>query len=395
MAEHSDIALKGTTPTGETRTAERPSLPAPDSTLILLQQQRARLEAKIAEARQAPPPSPADDNPYDPPADEDELANDEKMLAQVKVAIAARQNATARAQAAARPASNDTSKSSAAAPASSNGAALRAEWQRLVAAVVDAQHAPEPKAVSPASAVTVPALRITAPASLASKPLRPNRPLFALVGLLIGAWLAVLWTVTRVALNHDVPRVRVASGERAAHAQATRPSNPVVVPEVIASQARAAADRAALTSSVPLPPARPPGGAGGFWRAPMKLRVDVTQPGVVDVKTVLEHTGSTAASIRPNPPADLPVPISSGGWRAKSDPPGRAVATTRTFASPTPPRPPPPSDPPRQQGSFRAPHRTRTGWWDGFTRPSDGRGVDVQRCAGGMVPRSVAGQELS
>src|SRR5439155_1204318 len=123
VAEHPEVALNPTPPA----TAQGAAVPAPvDTALVVLQQQRARLEWRITDAEKKEAAGIA--NPYD--ADRTSL---QRMLAQVKAAIAARQAVALRAGAEASDASKAARAATSASPA---GVALQTEWQRHVQAVV-------------------------------------------------------------------------------------------------------------------------------------------------------------------------------------------------------------------------------------------------------------------
>jgi len=88
----------------------------------VLQQQKATLEWRIADAEKKEVAGKS--NPYDAPTDKAAL---QRMLAQVRAAIAARQAVALRAGAEASGAPPSTP-----APKSSASAALQTEWQRLL-----------------------------------------------------------------------------------------------------------------------------------------------------------------------------------------------------------------------------------------------------------------------
>ena len=302
VAEHPEVALRPAEPSASSSAAAKPSGPSSsnlsDSALVVLQQQRAKLEVRLAEAERSPK-SDSDDNPYE---EKDDPAALRQMLAQVKAAITARQNAAARSRA--EPASS--AKPSASPPASSGAPALQAEWQRLVQAVLEAQKESS-KPVVPAPA---PEARLAAEATLPSRPIKPNRPVLVLVGLSSGLWMGVLWAFARVALGHDplAPESR---------RESRRPPPPAMIEGDAGLVQPSSADARQQE----------------LWRAPMNHHS--TQPGVVDVNEVLAQTGNSAASVRP---AVVPAPIVDVG-------PAPVSARSNTSSDPSP-KDRPASDPP-------------------------------------------------
>ncbi|HEX9298375.1 MAG TPA: hypothetical protein VF881_21205, partial [Polyangiaceae bacterium] len=152
------------------------------------------------------------------------------------------------------------------------------DWEAVVATVIDAQALGSERD----EAAGRPTLRLVQEASLPSKPIKPNRPLFGLVGLTAGLWMGVLWAFARVALGHDAVTLR-------------RRRRLEEVTDGVESLRGdySATSRERHTSE-------PPGSSGereAFWQGPMKLRA--TQPGVIDVAKVLAHTGAVPEGSRP------------------------------------------------------------------------------------------------
>jgi Mrp family chromosome partitioning ATPase/uncharacterized protein involved in exopolysaccharide biosynthesis len=284
-----------------------------DTALVVLQQEKAKLEARLAEAeKQKAASAGGEGNPYDPLPDDDPESL-RQMIAQVKVAIAARQNAVTRTHHDEPVSASSEKKPTFAADAASS--ALHAEWQRLVEALLQAQRD------QPVKHEVVSTLRILQPAPLPSSPVKPNRPVLALVGLASGLWMGVLWAFARVALGHGAPRVKVApaaeplsaeeeeSLERAPTLIAEPPRPIALLPPAGAApelddradppgDTRTVVDTVAEESPAPRPatPSTPPT-KQQFWRPPLRLRV--TQRGVIDLAAVLAHTGTAAASTMP------------------------------------------------------------------------------------------------
>jgi len=423
VATHPEVAMNraddaAKSPTGESASAPaassgRTTSSAPtDTAVVVLQQERAKLEARLAAAeKQKEASARGEGNPYDPPA-EDDPESLRQMIAQVKSAITARQNAVARGH------HDDSSGASAekkaatsAASAASSSPALRSEWQRLVQALLEAQRD------QPAKRDVLPSTRIVQAASFPSAPIKPNRPVLALVGLASGLWMGVLWALARVALGHD----------QAVASSSPTPAPPVVATKSLGDAATMVADAAPPIAPTPVVKALPPAEANPafaatvavpepatpvesfveespapraatpstpptkqqFWRPPLRLRV--TQRGVIDLAAVLAQTGSAAASSMgpgvaaspivgvgdgseaapevagptPRPPSELPV-------RAPSEPPVRALS-----------EPPPPAEPIAAQPESVVPRRpaplpnART--LVGHLAPEDSRGESPVR----------------
>ena len=155
------------------------------------------------------------------------------MIAQVKSAITARQNAVARVHRDDSSSSGAEKKATTAASAASSSPALRSEWQRLVQALLEAQRD------QPAKREVLPSTRIVQAASFPSSPIKPNRPVLALVGLTSGLWMGVLWAFARVALGHD----------QAVAPPAPTPAPPVVAAKSLGEAATVVADAAPTAAS--------------------------------------------------------------------------------------------------------------------------------------------------
>jgi Mrp family chromosome partitioning ATPase len=373
VAAHPEVAMSKAdeaspaqeSPPPATSASSRSSSSTTDTAILVLQQEKAKLEARLAEAeKQKAASAGGEGNPYDPLPDDDPESL-RQMIAQVKIAITARQNAVSHPHREDSSASSSDKKNSASAVAASSPA-LRAEWQRLVQALLEAQRDQPVKRDIPS------ALRIVAPAPLPSSPIKPNRPVLALVGLASGLWMGVLWAFARVALGHDAPRVRLTP---AAPSPSPPPvEEPIAQPSMLmAEPARPIALLPASSSEAPLsgvdpiepvvrhtgnvvdtvgeesPSPRPatPSTAPtkqSFWRPPLRLRV--TQRGVIDLAAVLAHTGTAAASTMPRGVNASPiVGVGDGADEAREsagppvDPPSPPPPVT---AEPTRSRPPPP-----------------------------------------------------
>jgi Mrp family chromosome partitioning ATPase len=204
VAQHPELAGKKSD-TGEAFLGvpgmRPPSTPAPapttDSVLPILTQQKTRLEERIAYVEKQELGG-GDEQDKLPPGDalaRMDRASLQKMLVQVKAAIAARQSAAERARAntpapAEPPVESTISAESAASP-------VQAEWQRLIQAVVDAQQAAMQSRGAPS-----PALHVVRTANTPNAPISPNRRLFALLGATAGLWVGILYAFARVAMGH-------------------------------------------------------------------------------------------------------------------------------------------------------------------------------------------------
>jgi hypothetical protein len=175
-----------------------PSTPAPaptvDSVLPILVQQKARLEERIAFVERIElggVDEGADKLPAGDTLAKMDRASLQKMLVQVKAAIAARQAAADRARA------NAPGESAAETPAEpSTPNPVQAEWQRLVQAVVDAQQQVA------RDGAAMPALHVVRAANTPHAPISPNRRLLTLLGVTVGLWVGLLWAFARVVLGH-------------------------------------------------------------------------------------------------------------------------------------------------------------------------------------------------
>ncbi|HMJ53650.1 MAG TPA: hypothetical protein VK540_16295 [Polyangiaceae bacterium] len=179
-----------------------PSTPAPapttDSVLPILLQQKARLEERIAYVEKVEL-SGAEDTEKLPSTDalaRMDRASLQKMLVQVKAAIAARQAAAERARANAP--SENPPEGTAAPTEPQPPSPVQAEWQRLVQAVGDAQQQAAQGRDGASSG-----LRVVRAATMPSSPILPNRRILALLGVTVGLWVGLLWAFARVALGQS------------------------------------------------------------------------------------------------------------------------------------------------------------------------------------------------
>jgi WAS/WASL-interacting protein len=166
--------------------------------LPILLQQKARLEDRIAYVEKVELGG-AEDNQNLPPSDSlarMDRASLQKMLFQVKAAIAARQAAAERARANAS--SENTPEGTAATAEPSPPPPVQSEWQRLVQAVFDAQQ----QAAQGRDGAALSGLHVVRAANTPSSPVLPNRRLLALLGVTGGLWTAILWAFARVVLGH-------------------------------------------------------------------------------------------------------------------------------------------------------------------------------------------------
>jgi Mrp family chromosome partitioning ATPase len=166
---------------------ERPGPPASDPALIVLRQEKARLEAELSKA-EGEASAPHEANPYDDAAERPKIAEIGKRLAEVRLAIIAHQNATARRASSAPPAGSPV-----VTPVPPSKLALQAERQRLVQAVIEAEGV---SASAPARQAR--SARVVRPPTLPDSPVKPSRWLVRIVPLALGAWCGLLWAVGRV-----------------------------------------------------------------------------------------------------------------------------------------------------------------------------------------------------
>jgi Mrp family chromosome partitioning ATPase len=366
VAAHPEVAMSKVDEPSPARESSPPpaasssksSSSAADTAILVLQQEKAKLEARLAEAeKQKAATAGGEGNPYDPLPDDDPESL-RQMIAQVKIAITARQNAVSRPHRDDSSASSSEKKNTAAAVASS---ALRAEWQRLVQALLEAQHDQPVKRDIPSM------LRILEPAPLPSSPVKPNRPVLALVGLASGLWIGVLWAFARVALGHDAPRVPLTPAVPSPQPAVAEPialpatftAEPVrpiallpapssaappsqadpVAPVVRHTDEKTVVDTVGEESPSPRPttpstaPPKP-----SLSRPPLRLRV--TQRGVIDLAAVLAHTGTAAASTMPRGVNASPIVGVGDGTDEAHDAAGPPIELP---PSPAPPSPAPPT----------------------------------------------------
>jgi Mrp family chromosome partitioning ATPase len=348
VAEHPEVALIPP-PSATSGGAPGSSPPPADSALIVLQQQRGRLEWRIAEAEKREASGAA--NPYDNATDRASL---QRMLAQVKAAIAARQAVALRAGAEASAAGRVPSPP----PKSAASAALQLEWQRLVERVVEAQLQAPAKREGIAQGGL---LRIVQRASLPTRPLKPDKRLIALLGMAGGVWAGIIWAFARVALGHDAGEAwgdesesegegeEVSEEGREAETMADRPGwtsvdalDETALPEGTPASASpvTARDGGGWQLLGGGGAAGPPAARGKAGRFPKQLLE--TAPGVVDVSRVLAQTGALPNRI---PPVQV-VPIVGVGphgepLQAPANPPAEPTPGTYAFHRQEPPPPPP------------------------------------------------------
>jgi Mrp family chromosome partitioning ATPase len=384
VAEHPEVAL--TPPTIGPSATGAGTTPAPaDSALVVLQQQRGRLEWRIAEAEKRE--ASGGGNPYDNATDRASL---QRMLAQVKAAIAARQAVALRAGAEASAAGRVPPPP----PKSAASTALQTEWQRLVERVVEAQLQAPPKREGIAQGGL---LRIVQRASLPTRPLKPDKRLIALLGMAGGVWVGIIWAFARVALGHDA---REAWGDES---EINGEGEEGSADETVADGPEWSESDALDETALP-PPEAAPGSAspvtardGGGWHLlgaagagkppaargkPGRFPKDLlaTAPGVVDVSRVLAQTGALPNRIGPiqvvpivevgphgEPlPAPPPVPDPAPGAYAyhRQDPPLQPdipkAPPTMPLITPAPPKPITPQPVNPQPGPFRKTGVTQT-----------------------------------
>jgi Mrp family chromosome partitioning ATPase len=366
VAEHPEVALNPPAPAAAaSASGAKPTPPPADSALLVLQQQRATLEWRLADAEK----KEASGNPYDSVTDRAGL---QRMVAQVRAAIAARQAVTLRAAAESAGATADRG----ATPPPPESSALQAEWQRLVEAVIDAQvKAPSRRE----GAMPSVGLRIVQRASLPTRPIKPDRKLIALLGLAVGIWAGIIWAFARVVLKHDVGmswddpgdveggdgyqdpgeergwRVEHSPHQPMSNRENARNSAPPVTAKQGTIQEALGTEGLAGLRAFPGGSSRP-SGAGSF-RIPKDLMA--TAAGVVDVSRVLAQTGMApnhmpqayAASIVDAPGRDEPP-----GPPHPAQSPARVTGVTQTFVSPirhASQAPPAGQPPPQGASAFR------------------------------------------
>jgi Mrp family chromosome partitioning ATPase len=234
-----------------------PSTPAPapitDSVLPILMQQKARLEERLAFVEKLELGGTDESQDKLPPGDalaKMDRASLQKMLVQVKAAIAARQGAAERARANSPNESPSEGTSLASDPSAPSP--VQVEWQRLVQGVVDAQ---QQSALLRDGAATS-ALHIVRNANTPSWPILPNRRLYALLGVTVGLWAGLLWAFARVALGH----VRVVNPTQ--YLPEGLPAFPLEG-EAVPAPAATTSDSPLAATKAALPPPQPPPAHGG------------------------------------------------------------------------------------------------------------------------------------
>ena len=356
VAEHPEVALNPPGPAPSASAVGASSARPVDTALVVLQQQRARLESRIADAERKE--AAGANNPYDNSSDRAAL---HRMLAQVRAAIAARQAVSLRAGAEASSGSAPRASSQAAKTAGS--APLQAEWQRLVDAVVQAQLQVPAKRDGAAQGGGV---RIVQRASLPSRPLKPDKRLICLIGMAGGVWTGILWAFARAALGHDAGDA-YEIGEEDGSMDGEELADPDAQPGWTDAHGF---DETMLPDPDGSPPTPPPttakdgagwqllggaafsGDAGGIQKPPgagptrIPKQLLATAPGVVDVSRVFAHTGSVpirgqadSSPIRIVPRVELGRAREPGSVLSASQTgsaPIRTAGITQTFTSPLP-----------------------------------------------------------
>ncbi len=338
LAEHPAVALSpaSTAPSASSKAAS--SAGPVDSALVVLQQQRGRLEWRIAEAERREAANGS--TPYERLPDRAVL---ERTLAQVKVVIAARQAALQRSETEVAGAPDSKAESN-----SPGALALQADGQRLMERVVEAELQDSSGRERMDQRV---ALRIVQRASLPGRPLKPDQRLIALLGLAGGVWAGIIWAFARAALRHDVDSDRFPSGDDEVATEAGGPAGRDALNET----GRTAPEAPPLHDSTPNSGSPVTARDGGGWQllrgagalegstalrpssglpARLARQLLATERGVVDVSRVRDQTGTMPNRI---PPIQA-VPIVEVGRRAD------AIADQPSPA-PTPDAPPDPWSP--------------------------------------------------
>ena len=200
---------------------------ASDTAVVVLQQERAKLEARLADAeKQKEATARGEGNPYDPPAENDPESL-RQMIAQVKSAITARQNAVARVHRddSARPVPKRRRR-----PPPRPHRALRRSAPSGSGSC---------KRCSRRSAISLPNARFRHRRLSCRRRLFPSSPsnptgrFSRSLGLTSGLWMGVLWAFARVALGHD----------QAVASPAPTPAPPVVAAKALPPAAMVVAER--------------------------------------------------------------------------------------------------------------------------------------------------------
>jgi Mrp family chromosome partitioning ATPase len=304
-------------------------------------QQKTRLEERLAFVEKVELGGADESQDKLPPGDalaRMDRASLQKMLVQVKAAIAARQGAAERARANAPNESPSEGTALAVEPASPSP--VQVEWQRLVQAVVDAQQ----QAAQLREGTATSALHIVRNANTPSSPIMPNRRLYALLGATVGLWVGILWAFARVALGH----VRVVNPTQ--YLPEGLPAFPLEgeaapAPAETTSDSRLASAKAALPPPPPPPPAHggspiaTPSPNPGVESPPVKKKSDALPSFPIDAETAKALDAATSASRLPAPkavPAASPAVATPGPTSPAyaTPPPATAVPAPNAPATP-------------------------------------------------------------
>lgn len=252
---------------------------AKDRTLMLLRQERAQIEARLAASRLPP----TTDNPYDDPnALLAETTLLKRRLAEINGSLQSRRTALA------APATPRAQK-----PAP----ALVAEWQRLLGAVAEVGASSVPTSASSRPRLQA---RVASAAPYPGTPIEPNRQLLLLVGLLVALGTGILAAVTQNALE-----------SRPGTRRSLRRSSPTV--------RRAPPEASELPSSGPM------------------LAAAGLDPKATHSSLELEDTERAPRSQPPSEPARSSSDPASADWALKlsnelSDPPGESGSNLAQLA---------------------------------------------------------------
>jgi Mrp family chromosome partitioning ATPase len=321
-----------------------PSTPAPapttDSVLPILMQQKTRLEERLTFVEKLELGGADESQDKLPPGDalaKMDRASLQKMLVQVKAAIAARQGAAERARANSPNESPSEGTTLAGDPAAPTP--VQVEWQRLVQAVVDAQQ----QAAQLRDGATTSALHIVRNANTPSWPILPNRRLYALLGVTVGLWTGILWAFARVALGH----VRVVNPTQ--YLPEGLPAFPlegeaVPAPAEATSDSRLAAAKAALPPPQPPPahgvsPITTPSPSSGVDSPRAAKKGDALPSFPIDAETAKALDAATSASrlaAAKVVPAASPAAATPGQASDAHAPPAPAAAVPASNAQATP-----------------------------------------------------------
>jgi len=317
-----------------------PSTPAPapttDSVLPILQQQKARLEERIAYVEKVELGGAEDTEKL---ATGDALARMDraslqKMLVQVKAAIAARQAAAERARA--NTPSENSAEGTVAALESPGSNPVQTEWQRLVQAVVDAQ-----QQAAQGRDGTAAGLHVVRAAIMPSLPVLPNRRLLSLLGATVGLWAGIVWAFARVVFGQarQEPTQYLPEGLPAfpLEGEAAEPA----VPAETTSASRLAAAKAAplplpappnvpSTPSIPKVPATPMPAKATASSAPTPLKSPLPSPAITPPSQVPEAPAPAKSDALPS------FPMEADSAKAAAEATSASRVTTAKTPAPAP-----------------------------------------------------------